>query len=121
GVQRTPHAFPTRRSSDLAKFKDNEKLLKGFDWRDAERPKSVEDLFKDDPPLNLPVIKGLDDYVPQEDFFDEDVLKRIDKANEAEKTSAETDKASRNLPKRVKNRTENKLITPATDKKQAVN
>ena len=107
--------------SPESKFKDNEKLLKGFDWRDAERPKSVEDLFKDDPPLNLPVIKGLDDYVPQEDFFDEDVLERIDKANEAEKTSAETDKASRNLPKRVKNRTENKLMAPATDKKQAVN
>src|SRR5690606_10929013 len=46
-------------------------------WRDEERPRSVEDLFKDDPPLVLPVIKGLDDYVPQEDFFDEDMLERI--------------------------------------------
>ena len=38
--------------------------LEVFDWREDERPKSVEDLFSDDPPLNLPVIKGLEDYVP---------------------------------------------------------
>nr|WP_318544106.1 OstA-like protein [Marixanthotalea marina] len=120
-----------------SEFKDSDRLLKGFDWRDEERPKSVEDLFKDDPPLQLPIIKGLDDYVPQEDFFDEDVLERIDKAKEAEKTSAETDKASRNLPKNVKDKEAkkasknkpkpvktkevNKLIKPAKDTTGAVN
>lgn len=55
----------------------NELIFKGFDWREDERPLSVEDLFKDDPPLELPIIKGLKDYVPQEDFFDEDLMSRI--------------------------------------------
>ncbi|MGC1632356.1 MAG: OstA-like protein [Gelidibacter sp.] len=53
-----------------SKFPENARKLRGFDWREEERPKSVDDLFKDDPPLVLPKIKGLDDYVPQEDFFD---------------------------------------------------
>ncbi|GAL67948.1 hypothetical protein JCM19301_2860 [Jejuia pallidilutea] len=60
-----------------SKFPKNERILKGFDWREDERPNSVEDLFKDDPPLELPVIKGLDDYIPEEDFFDEDLTNRI--------------------------------------------
>ncbi|WP_396603403.1 OstA-like protein [Algibacter sp. R77976] len=60
-----------------SKFPEKEKFLKGFDWREEERPKSVEDLFKDDPPLELPIIKGLDDYIPQEDFFDESLNERI--------------------------------------------
>src|SRR5690606_26747038 len=63
-----------------SKYPESEKLLRGFDWRDEERPRSVEDLFKDDPPLVLPDIKGLDDYIPQEDFFDEDMLGRIELA-----------------------------------------
>ncbi len=50
-------------------FPKNISKFRGFDWRDEERPKSVEDLFKDDPPLVLPVIKGLEDYIPQEDFI----------------------------------------------------
>ena len=56
-----------------SEFPEIEKLLKGFDWREDERPQSVEDLFSDDPPLKLPIIKGLEDYVPQEDFFEEDL------------------------------------------------
>lgn len=86
-----------------SKYPKNEKLLKGFDWREDERPKSVEDLFKDDPPLVLPIIKGLEDYVPQEDYVDEDVLERVKKADKAVKpTSKEKSKASRNLPKPTK-------------------
>lgn len=54
-----------------SEFPKIESILKGFDWRAEERLKRVEDLFKDDPPLELPIIKGLEDYVPQEDFFDE--------------------------------------------------
>lgn len=54
-----------------------EEFLKGFDWREEERPKSVEDLFKDDPPYELPIIKGLEDYIPQGKFFDEELLERI--------------------------------------------
>lgn len=85
---------------------ENERRLKGFDWREEERPRSVEDLFKDDPPLVLPVIKGLDDYIPQEDFFDEELLNRINKADDEAKTEnkEEEPKASRNLPQRVKDK-----------------
>lgn len=99
-------------------YKDNDRLLKGFDWREDERPKSVEDLFKDDPPLVLPVIKGLEDYVPQEDFVDEDVLKRVEKADKVAKpTSKEKSKASRNLPKSSKKKLVPPKLTDAEKKK----
>ena len=81
-------------------FPNNANRLRGFDWRGEERPTSVEDLFKDDLPLNLPIIKGLDDYIPPEDFFDEDVRQRIEAAKPVDKTV--TNKAARNLPKEKK-------------------
>ncbi|NND26144.1 MAG: hypothetical protein EX263_02925 [Flavobacteriaceae bacterium] len=78
-------------------FPQNERILSGFAWRDDERPRSVEDLFKDDPPLELPIIKGLDAYVPQDEFFDGAMLKRV---KEADKNSSGKDKkkAGRNIP-----------------------
>ena len=81
-------------------FPNNANRLRSFDWRGEERPTSVEDLFKDDLPLNLPIIKGLDDYIPPEDFFDEDVRQRIEAAKPVDKTV--TNKAARNLPKEKK-------------------
>jgi lipopolysaccharide export system protein LptA len=60
-----------------SQYPEKEKFLKGFDWREEERPKSVEDLFKDDLIYELPIIKGLEDYVPQGEFFDEEMLERI--------------------------------------------
>lgn len=88
-------------------FPEKEKYFKGFDWREEERPKSVEDLFKDDPPLVLPKIKGLDDYVPQDDFFDEALLDRIQKADEESKTpDDEVQKASRHLPDSLKTKSD---------------
>ena len=92
-----------------SEFPKNARKLRGFDWREEERPKNVEDLFSDDPPLNLPVIKGLDDYVPQEEFFDAGMISRIEKAKKAEKPPLEAlpkgeeeknknFKASRNVP-----------------------
>ncbi len=60
-----------------SQFPKNEKIFKGFDWREEERPMSVDDLFKDDPPLKLPTIKGLEDYVPEDDFFDDSISDRI--------------------------------------------
>ena len=81
-------------------FPNNANRLRGFDWRGEERPTSVEDLFKDDLPLKLPIIKGLDDYIPPEDFFDEDVRQRIEAAKPVDKTV--TNKAARNLPKEKK-------------------
>lgn len=82
----------------LSQFPKNVRLLRGFDWREDERPLSVEDLFKDDPPLVLPVIKGLEAPIPDEGFFDDAMMKRVDDASKTNKS----DKASRNIPKRKK-------------------
>ncbi|MDG2349916.1 MAG: OstA-like protein [Flavobacteriaceae bacterium] len=80
-------------------FPKNASKLRGFVWRDDERPKSVEDLFKDDPPLNLPNIKGLKAYIPQEEFFDENLMKRINASGESVKNKKEKNKAARRVPK----------------------
>ncbi|MFH6769577.1 OstA-like protein [Gaetbulibacter aquiaggeris] len=86
-------------------FPDKEKLLKGFDWREEEQLKSIDDLFKDDPPLVLPKITGLDDYVPQEEFFDDAMLERIESADKKSNTNIKQDsKASRNIPKNIKDK-----------------
>ena len=101
-----------------SQFPENARLLRGFVWRDEERPKSVEDLFSDDPPLELPIIQGLDKYVPQEEFFDDAMMQRIEKAEEdADKKDKKSvdrksktllknkpSKVSRNLPKEVLDR-----------------
>ena len=86
-------------------FPENEKILKGFHWRDSERPISVEDLFRDDPPLVLPTVKGLDAYIPQEEFFDSKLLERVDKARPNSTSPSGTpkktkNKAARKLPKK---------------------
>lgn len=87
---------------------ETSRRLKGFDWREEERPLSVEDLFRDDPPLNLPIIKGLDPFVPEEEFFDEDLLNRAQEADEEsrpksryidKKKEVQPGKASRHIPK----------------------
>ena len=91
-------------------FPENEQILKGFHWRDSERPTSVEDLFKDDPPLVLPTIKGLDAYIPQEQFFDSKLLERVEKARPKPIKSLDksklkpTNKAARKLPKEFLNK-----------------
>ena len=79
-----------------SKFPKSGRRLRGFDWRGEERPASIEDLFKDDPPLVLPQIKGLDDYVPPEEFIDDSVNERIEKAGKD--TPNKPNKAARNLP-----------------------
>lgn len=83
----------------------NARKLRGFDWRDDERPKSVEDLFKDDPLLNLPTIKGLEPYKADEEFFGDALLDRVNKADqEAENKKLnkkdQAPKASRTIPKK---------------------
>ena len=83
-----------------SQFPENARKFRGFDWREEERPKSIEDLFSDEAPFELPIIKGLDDYIPEEEFFDEALFKRMDSAGEKDKD--EVNKASRNLPKSVK-------------------
>ncbi|MDO6758897.1 OstA-like protein [Tamlana sp. 2_MG-2023] len=83
-----------------SKYPKKDKFLKGFDWREDERPTSVEDLFSDDPPLELPVIKGLDDYIPSGEFFDEAMQERIKLAGKGE---PHKNKAARNIPKKTEN------------------
>ncbi|WMI65748.1 OstA-like protein [Aestuariibaculum sp. YM273] len=65
-----------------SKYLDKDKRLKGFDWREEERPTSVADLFKEDEPLVLPKIQGLEDYIPEDDFFNDEMMERIDNALE---------------------------------------
>jgi hypothetical protein len=99
-------------------YPKNEKKLKGFIWRENERPKSVEDLFIDDKPYELQVIKGLEPYVPQEDFEDEDLRKRIEEAAPKQKkgTPKEENKAARRLTK--KERELDKSLPRRTIKKE---
>lgn len=87
-----------------SQFPKNERILKGFDWREDERPNSVEDLFKDDAPLELPVIKGLDDYIPQEDFFDEENLQDPNKTTDNTKDTKIKTKAKLKKPNISKER-----------------
>jgi lipopolysaccharide export system protein LptA len=79
-------------------FPRGAKKLRGFDWRGEERPNSVEDLFKDDPPLVLPKISGLEDYVPPENFIDDSVAERVEAAGK--ETPNKPNKAARNLLKK---------------------
>lgn len=78
-------------------FPKNARKFRGFDWRGDEQPKSVADLFSEDPPLDLPIIKGLDPFVEDEEFVDEALLERVEKAGERDKD--EVNKAGRQLPK----------------------
>ena len=91
-------------------FPENEKIFRGFIWRDDERPRSVEDLFINEPPLVLPIIKGMDPYVPQEDFLDEDLKKRIEDAAPKNNITSKN-KAARRLPKDDKSK-----LTPIPEK-----
>lgn len=84
--------------SPESEFPKTAKRLRGFDWRGEERPMTVEDLFKDDPPLELPKIKGLEDYVPPEEFIDDKATERIEEAGKS--APKKVNKAARNLPKK---------------------
>ncbi len=88
-----------------AEINAKERILKGFNWREEERPKSVEDLFVDDLPLNLPKIKGIEEALPEEEFFNEKLINRMidaDKTAEDKQLTKEDElpKSSRNLPKK---------------------
>ena len=81
-------------------FPKSGRRLRGFDWRGEERLLSVDDLFKDEPPLLLPVINGLEAYIPPEDFIDDTVNERIE--NAGKETPNKPNKAARNLPEKNK-------------------
>ncbi|CAI8340866.1 MAG: LPS-assembly protein LptD [Formosa sp. Hel3_A1_48] len=114
-------------------FPEKERKLKGFIWRNDERPRTIDDLFVDDPPLELVKIKGLDAYTPQEEFFDEELVKRVEAAGNSKvesnkkqdnKSVKKDNKASRNLPQgKIKKMTKpapknDKILKPKTLKKQ---
>ena len=84
-------------------FPENEKFIRGFNWRESERPKSKLDLFKDDPPLILKAIKGLDAYAPPVEFFDSNLLDRVEKAQTRpstnKKNNENNNKSARKVPK----------------------
>ncbi len=85
-------------------FPENERILKGFVWRETERPISVEDLFSEDPPLELPVVKGLEAHSLQDAFFDKSLENRVEAAGKPSKKSKEkllNNKASRKIPKNI--------------------
>lgn len=93
-------------------FPKSGRRLRGFDWRGDERLLSIEDLFKDDPPLVLPKIQGLEDYVPPEEFIDDAVTERIEEAGK--ETPNKPNKAARNLPEKEKEKT----VKPSKEKPQ---
>ena len=104
-------------------FPEKEKILRGFSWRESERPKSVEDLFKDDPPLELKTIKGLEAYSPPDEFFNSALLERIESAKpkpdkdvKLSKTEAKN-KATQNIPENLllKNPNKKKKIKRIND------
>jgi lipopolysaccharide export system protein LptA len=85
-------------------FPENERIIKGFVWRETERPRSVEDLFSEDPPLELPVIKGLGVHSPQAAFFDKSLENRVEAAGKPSKKSKEkllNNKAGRKILKNI--------------------
>lgn len=98
-----------------SKYPKKELLLKDFDWRDSERPRSVEDLFKDDKPYSLPSIQGLDDYVPQKEFLDADMMERVKEAEQTIPSTEDTpSKASRNLPYTSESQKDSLLLSTKT-------
>jgi len=90
-----------------SQFPENVRKFRGFDWRGDEQPMSVEDLFSDDPPLDLVKIKGLDAFVPEEEFFDEALMDRVENANLKDKD--DINKAGRNIPDEDQNEDEVKV------------
>jgi lipopolysaccharide export system protein LptA len=96
-------------------FPENARKFRGFDWRGDEQPKSVKDLFSDDPPLIIPIIKGLEPYIEDEEFIDEALLKRVEKAGKRDQD--DVNKAGRQLPKPTKKpKVSQKLLTPLVKK-----
>jgi hypothetical protein len=81
-----------------SQFPKNANKLRGFDWRERERPRSVNDLFINDRSYELPTINGLMDPEPQEAFFNEELMERVDLA--APKDKEKINKAARSIPEK---------------------
>ncbi len=92
-----------------SKLATKDRILSGFDWRGDEQPKSIEDLFSEDEPYVPVKIKGLAPFVPEEEFFDEALLKRVEEADKSETQKIKDgekekpSRASRQIPKKAIN------------------
>ncbi|MEM1002951.1 MAG: hypothetical protein AAGH46_09920, partial [Bacteroidota bacterium] len=80
-----------------SQFPKNANKLRGFDWRESEKPNSVEDLFSAEDDLDLPIIKGKAIPNTEEDFFDEDLIERVESAQDPNDEQKEN-KSARNIP-----------------------
>jgi len=68
-------------------YPDNARELRGFNWRSDERILSVDDLFKDDPPLELVKIQGLEERVLEDDEDELRSVPSIKKKDQQKKTT----------------------------------
>ncbi len=66
-----------------------ERTLPGFNWRGEEQLHSVEDLFAGEPPLDLPVIRGIPLQQEDQDFFQEEPQEGQHLLNERSRLQAE--------------------------------
>lgn len=69
-------------------FPKNARKLRGFNWRGDERILSKEQLFEDDPPLELPKIKGIP-LPDDKSFFGENDSSKSRKINEKSRLKSE--------------------------------
>lgn len=101
-----------------SQFPKNARKFRGFDWRGDEQPNSVEDLFKDDPQLVLPKIKGLDPFIEDEEFIDEALLKRVDAAGKVDKDKV--NKAGRQLSVKAQQSKDKNAVKPLKEQKPLI-
>jgi len=83
-------------------FPANARELKGFNWRGEEQLLKKEDLFINDPPLDLPKITGIPLPEEEDEFFDE-------KEEGEENKEMMLNKNSRLTPKILQNREKDTL------------
>ncbi|TXK75034.1 OstA-like protein [Mesonia sp. K4-1] len=83
-------------------FPENARELKGFNWRGEEQLLKKEDLFLNDPPLDLPKITGIPLPEEEDEFFDE-------KEEDEENGEMMLNKNSRLTPKILQNREKDTL------------
>ena len=83
-------------------FPENARELKGFNWRGEEQLLKKEDLFLNDPPLDLPKITGIPLPEEEGEFFDE-------KEEGEEDSEMMLNKNSRLTPKILQNREKDTL------------
>lgn len=83
-----------------SQFPENARKLRGFIWRGEERLLTKDDLFKDDPPLELPTIKGLDPPVIEEQLIDDpkDTLKSNKNSSLFEESNEQAKKPIKKKP-----------------------